>query len=360
MVITTEFSKEAPKAVAKFADKQAFKLIQNLDELNNKNIDITSDEYQNTIKEIDKWSEGGVYRTALHTAMGLLATGTVEGGLSAGTTAYTIPKIDEYLKEQGFDKEVRDTALLALSAGIGATVGGDTASTANNVGQVQWNYLSHRENERLTELRKQKSRLSNAYGNCVSQRCAEITQEIQNLENLSKQRDKVFDTAYANCRAGKDCHQFYYLHVTQRNEWNKDAERLFGENRGDWVMMNDEENIFHNFNNQGVPQKMPNGNYRYKKFVHNNGQMEIIIDTKDGILSGDDYTRIVRDPTNAGTYNYYGPRQDGWKHIKYDVDPYIDFENGLGDRTSLDNRRDVPATIKGINIGVYQVRIWEN
>ena len=144
VVITTEFSKEAPKAVAKFADKQAFKLIQNLDELNNKNIDITSDEYQNTIKEIDKWSEGGVYRTALHTAMGLLATGTMEGGLSAGTTAYTIPKIDEYLKEQGFDETARHSTLLALSAGIGATVGGDTASTVNNVGQVEWNYLSHR------------------------------------------------------------------------------------------------------------------------------------------------------------------------------------------------------------------------
>ncbi|WP_064643225.1 hypothetical protein [Moraxella catarrhalis] len=35
-MITTEFGKEAPKAVAEFADKQAFKLIQNLDELNNK------------------------------------------------------------------------------------------------------------------------------------------------------------------------------------------------------------------------------------------------------------------------------------------------------------------------------------
>ena len=77
--------------------------------------------------------------------MGLLATGTMEGGLSAGTTAYTIPKIDEYLKEQGFDKEVRDITLLALSAGIGATVGGDTASTANNVGQTEWNYLMHRQ-----------------------------------------------------------------------------------------------------------------------------------------------------------------------------------------------------------------------
>ena len=70
---------------------------------------------------------------------------TVEGGLSAGTTAYTIPKIDEYLKEQGFDETVRHSALLALSAGIGATVGDSTASTANNVGQVQWNYLSHRQ-----------------------------------------------------------------------------------------------------------------------------------------------------------------------------------------------------------------------
>ena len=145
VVITTEFSKEAPKAVAKFADKQAFKLIQNLDELNNKNIDITSDEYQNTIKEIDKWSEGGIYRVALHTAVAALATGTAQGGLSAGITAYTIPKIDEYLKEQGFDKEIRDITLLALSAGIGATVGSDTASTANNVGQVQWNYLTHRQ-----------------------------------------------------------------------------------------------------------------------------------------------------------------------------------------------------------------------
>ncbi|WP_264676359.1 hypothetical protein [Moraxella bovis] len=41
---------------------------------------------------------------ALHTATGLLATGAVEGGLSAGGAAYTIPKIDEYLTEQGFDK----------------------------------------------------------------------------------------------------------------------------------------------------------------------------------------------------------------------------------------------------------------
>lgn len=93
--------------------------------------------------EAAKWGEGGIYRVALHTATAALATGTIEGAASAGTTAYAIPKIDEYLKEQGFDETARHSALLALSAGIGATVGGDTASTANNAGQTQWNYLSH-------------------------------------------------------------------------------------------------------------------------------------------------------------------------------------------------------------------------
>ena len=190
VVITTEFSKEAPKAVAKFADKKAFKLIQNLDELNNKNIDITSDEYQNTIKEIDKWSEGGVYRTALHTAMGLLATGTVEGGLSAGTTAYTIPKIDEYLKEQGFDKEVRDTALLALSAGIGATVGGDTASTANNVGQVQWNYLSHRQLQGKISCTGTKK---------------ECEEHVRRYDEISEKQDEELHTTCTNQSNGNDC-----------------------------------------------------------------------------------------------------------------------------------------------------------
>ncbi|OAU96450.1 hypothetical protein [Moraxella catarrhalis] len=233
-------------------------------EINNPSL--TTKEATQIIEEAKKWSEGGIYCVALHTATTAIPQGTAQGAASAGTTAYTIPKIDEYLKEQGFDKEVRDITLLALSAGIGATIGDSTASTANNVGQVQWNYLSHRENERLTELREQKSRLSNAYGNCVSQRCAEITREIQELENLSKQRDKAFDAAYANCRTGKNCHQFYYLHVTQRNEWNREGVELFKkqfnpklsyeqqsqEFRQNWNEYPDYKNAFHNFSADGA------------------------------------------------------------------------------------------------------------
>ena len=279
------------------------------------------------------------------------------GTVPAGTTAYTIPKIDEYLKEQGFDKEVRDTALLALSAGIGATVGGDTASTANNVGQVQWNYLSHRENERLTELRKQKSRLSNAYGNCVSQRCAEITREIQELENLSKQRDKAFDAAYANCRAGKDCHQFYYLHVTQRNEWNKEGVELFrkqynsrasqqsSEFLDNWEPLPSRQNTFHNFTTDGTRiMNRQNGEYPNTKYVHKNGQFEVIVDSNGN---------IIMDPTNAGIFNYYPSSgyfvmPHDFLHTKYDINPWSDFGNGNGDKTTYHSRH---SDISGAGFG---------
>ena len=163
VVITTEFGKEAPKAVAKLADKQAFKLIQNLDELNNKNIDITSDEYQNTIKEIDKWSEGGVYRTALHTAMGLLATGTVEGAFATGGVAAAAPQIEKFeaiLTEKLANDdslESKHKAELAAKAIIGVTLltagetsGLDTSSTlmATNV-EVNNRWLHDNEIEKI-------------------------------------------------------------------------------------------------------------------------------------------------------------------------------------------------------------------
>ena len=154
VVITTEFSKEAPKAVAKFADKQAFKLIQNLDELNNKNIDITSDEYQNTIKEIDKWSEGGIYRVALHTAVAALATGTIEGAATTGAVAGVAPRLNEIqdkltekLIEQGLDKNTAESmsnSVLSLAiAGVGAGTGLDTSSIAYAVNADAFNRQLH-------------------------------------------------------------------------------------------------------------------------------------------------------------------------------------------------------------------------
>ena len=301
--ITKEFGKEAPKAVGDVSSYMQFKMID-----------------KGNINAADKWAEGGAYRVALHTLVGAIATGSVEGALANGTTAVSIPAVSRYLDKQGIDDTTKNALLLGLSAGIGAVVGGDIAGAASSVNQTQNNYLNHLEHARMAELRKEKSKNSNSYGNCVSVRCAEITAEIRELERLDKARNEQFDTAYDNCRSGAGCKTFYNLHVTQRQAWNASAQKSFKENRGDWILLDDEQNIFHNFDANGKPAKLPNSKYRYKKFLHKNGQLEIIIDTQDGRIDSSDYNRIVTDPTNAGSYNYYSPTDEGIGHKDYDVD----------------------------------------
>lgn len=82
--ITQEFGKEAPKAVGDFAASRQLDLIE-----------------QGKVDEADKWAEGGAYRVAMHTLVGAIATGSVEGALSSGTTAVSIPVVSRYLDEKG-------------------------------------------------------------------------------------------------------------------------------------------------------------------------------------------------------------------------------------------------------------------
>lgn len=139
--------------------------------------------------EKSKWEEGGIYRVALYTATGLLATETIEGGLSAGTTAYTIPKIDEYLTNQGFNKETRDITLLALSAGLGAGIGDSTASTANNVGQTEGNYLSH------VQFRNKILCIREGLGSCAE------------YDKISKEQDERLRATCSSNPNNVECHR---------------------------------------------------------------------------------------------------------------------------------------------------------
>ncbi|OAV01459.1 MULTISPECIES: hypothetical protein [Moraxella] len=109
---------------------------------------------QNTIKEIDKWSEGGIYRVALHTAVAALATGTVEGAVTTGAVAGVAPRLNEIqdkltekLIEQGLDKNTAESmsnSVLSLAiAGVGAGTGLDTSSTAYAVNADAFNRQLH-------------------------------------------------------------------------------------------------------------------------------------------------------------------------------------------------------------------------
>nr|QJS05177.1 filamentous hemagglutinin family outer membrane protein [Psychrobacter sp.]QJS05354.1 filamentous hemagglutinin family outer membrane protein, adhesin HecA family [Psychrobacter sp.]QJS05435.1 filamentous hemagglutinin family outer membrane protein [Psychrobacter sp.] len=330
--ITKEFGKEAPKAVGDFAVNRQLALIE-----------------QGKVDEADKWAEGGAYRVALHTLVGAIATGSVEGALASGTTAVSIPAVGRYLDDQGVDETTKGALLLGLSAGIGATVGGDTAGAASSVNQTQNNYLNHIEHEILNELRAKKERMTgkgnirlcNRSAECRAE-LADINKDIKIYEDLSADRDAEFNAAYNNCLKGTGCNKFYDLHVTQRIRWNESADKLFKSERQKWTAVSDDENAFHNYDANGKLSYLPGGKLRYKKYVHDNGQLEIVVDSLQN-------NKVVYDPKNAGSYNYYSsvkgtPATSTVGHIDYDVDPYIDFGSGKGDTTTISQRREIPVS----------------
>ncbi|OPH35906.1 hemagglutinin repeat-containing protein [Moraxella atlantae] len=124
--ISQEYGKEIPKAIGDYAGKKQLELINAGD-----------------TEKAKKWSEGGVYRVALHTLSSALATGSIEGAVAGGGTAIVVPKVDEYLKNQGYDEDTRKVVLVGLSAGVGGAVGDSIAGLANSVNQTQNNYLNH-------------------------------------------------------------------------------------------------------------------------------------------------------------------------------------------------------------------------
>ena len=95
-----------------------------------------------------------------------------------------------------------------------------------------------------------------------------------------------------------------------------------------------------------------NGNTKY---IHENGQWEVVVDNEG---------KIVTDPKNKGTYNYYSPfdvtKPRG--HGVYDVDPYELLGNNSDDPTTNDQRTQRKKYIKtlikekatDIGTGVYQ------
>lgn len=103
-----------------------------------------------------------------------------------------------------------------------------------------------------------------------------------------------------------------------RRQYNPHASQQSSEFLNNWKPLPDSQNAFHNFTADGTKiMDKRNDKYPNTKYVHTNGQFEVIIDSKGN---------IVTDPTNAGTYNYYPSsgyyimRSDKL-HTEYDIHP---------------------------------------
>ncbi|MBK5648141.1 MAG: hemagglutinin repeat-containing protein, partial [Acinetobacter sp.] len=139
MDVTKKFGENAPKAVADYAQQQALK--QRL--LGNE-------------AEAKKWDEGGIYRIAMHTAIGALGTGSIEGALTTSgiaALAPTLNKIQENMVKTLTDKGMKaDTAEAVVNGvsslalfGAGTAAGLSTSSVATAVNVDSNNRQLHRE-----------------------------------------------------------------------------------------------------------------------------------------------------------------------------------------------------------------------
>jgi filamentous hemagglutinin len=136
--ITQAFSQVAPKAVGDYASNQVKDLIRQAQEA-----DIAGDKTKaaQLLTEAEKWNDGGVYRVALHTALGGLS-GNLEGALGAGASAAAIPKIAEQIKALDIPTELKDALILATASAIGGATGG-TAGAGTALSETGNNFLSH-------------------------------------------------------------------------------------------------------------------------------------------------------------------------------------------------------------------------
>ena len=157
-IITKEFGKEAPKAVGDFANNR-IKAIR---------ADATLSNAEKNAA-IAKWDEGGIYRVAAHTALGALATGSVEGALTTGGVAAAAPTLNEVqtklakaLVDKGMSADIAEGAASGVVSltllGAGSAAGLDTSSTATGVNVDANNRQLHPQEQQLAKVLYEKAK----------------------------------------------------------------------------------------------------------------------------------------------------------------------------------------------------------
>ena len=303
-----------------------------------------------------KQAEGSTAHIGAHAALAALTAALgdndpLAAALSAGGSEAAIPLIAQTLYGTNEPAQLSSTEKSQLSdiaALIGAGLGGMTgdnaaiaAAAAAGRRAVENNYLNVPEAEKRNALLAKHSWLDSrakrawyqSFG--TDEEKAAIYEYLQ-IENLDRRRNAEFNQAYDNCRNKADCEKFYYLHVTQRTQWNAPGIEIFKEDLrnnnlySNWDKASDSENAFHNYSEDGRSVlKNADGSFANTKYVHKNGQYEVIVDR---------YNNIVTLPSSAGTFNYYS-KNEGILHMDYDVDPWMDFGSGNGDNTTYDSRK---------------------
>ncbi|WP_115584256.1 hemagglutinin repeat-containing protein [Xanthomonas dyei] len=154
--ITATFGQQASREVGKYATNKAAQL-----------------RLQGNEEEAAKWDEGGEYRVAAHTAMGLLGGGA-QGALGSATAATAAPILNELTKN--LPDGVREAVGAGIAAGLGAAVGG-SAGAATAFNEDTNNRQLHQVEAKALELLKEGKSEDEQYrltaAACAYVRCAD-------------------------------------------------------------------------------------------------------------------------------------------------------------------------------------------
>ncbi|WP_051001839.1 hemagglutinin repeat-containing protein [Herbaspirillum sp. YR522] len=186
--ITQAFGQRAAKMVGDIAGAKRDELKKAADDAERRGDTALAAKLSTEAKD---WDEGGIYRVAIHTAIGALGGG-LEGALGAAASAQFMPTLANEIKQMGLSTEVQSVVELAAAAGMGAVVGG-TAGAANGFNvELSNRQLTHTEKDRIKKLAdgdtKKEERLTAAA--CAATKCwAEYATESAEFDYYKSMAD---------------------------------------------------------------------------------------------------------------------------------------------------------------------------
>ncbi|PKO42230.1 MAG: hypothetical protein CVU29_11965 [Betaproteobacteria bacterium HGW-Betaproteobacteria-22] len=229
--ITQAFSQVAPKAVADFATNKVKTLIAQAQQASKEGNEALGNQL---VDEAEKWAEGGIYRTALHTALGGLLTGDISGAAGAGAVAGAAPllnelqsKVAETLQGAGLGKESANTISQALaeltSIGVGSAIGGTAgAGTAlvvdTNNRQLHFNEQSALDKVKAGKTKEEQHRLDAAA--CALVHCADGLSDLDpsKADKLKLQNEGIQYFAEQQQLMQASNYAFYYPPNDAKND----------------------------------------------------------------------------------------------------------------------------------------------
>ena len=172
VTITSEFGKQASKAVGDYADSKL------RDAIAQGNQAITDD-----------WKEGGTARLSLHALVGGL-TGNLSGAAGAVASQSFVPIVGNALNSIDIPIEVKQAIVLAAGTTVGSAIGG-TAGAASSYNATSNNYLTHAEDMQRNALRKAQN------ANNCDKTCEE---DLTLLDAIDESRDSEIQNVISLCR----------------------------------------------------------------------------------------------------------------------------------------------------------------